>query len=244
MLFRSPFQSIDGVTGLVPRCNCGRTGDLESLCSLTAITNSLLPYFLRQYPGHELGRVDASQGAKRVRGMAERGDAMCRDIFRVQAHALGLFFDMMINTFDPDALIIGGGDGGMFMRLFRHIERNDVKMTAPVEMTLPKTRENAGADGTAMAFLYANPQIGTTGPDPADGNVVVEDVPALKVASVGIRGGYGPDAFARGEELVRGWLREHPEWEEAGSPRALAYNSPFVPGMLKYAEVQIGRAHV
>jgi glucokinase len=26
---------------------------------------------------------------------------MCRDIFRVEARALGLFFDQMINTFDP-----------------------------------------------------------------------------------------------------------------------------------------------
>ena len=34
---------------------------------------------------------------------------MCVDIFRVQAHALGLFFDEMVNTFDPDALIVGGG---------------------------------------------------------------------------------------------------------------------------------------
>ena len=34
---------------------------------------------------------------------------MCREIFRVQAHALGLFFDEMINAFDPDALIVGGG---------------------------------------------------------------------------------------------------------------------------------------
>jgi predicted NBD/HSP70 family sugar kinase len=34
---------------------------------------------------------------------------MCQAIFRVQARALGLFFDQMINTFDPDALIIGGG---------------------------------------------------------------------------------------------------------------------------------------
>ena len=28
---------------------------------------------------------------------------MCRDIFRVEARALGLFFDRMVNTFDPDA---------------------------------------------------------------------------------------------------------------------------------------------
>ncbi len=34
---------------------------------------------------------------------------MGREIFRVQAHGLGLFFDEMINTFDPDALIVGGG---------------------------------------------------------------------------------------------------------------------------------------
>ena len=104
-----PYQSIKGIDGLVPQCNCGRTGDLESLCSLTAIGRSLLPYFLTRYPNHELAGTDPLSAAKRVRGLAERGDAMCRDIFRVQAHALGLFFDEMINTFDPDALIVGGG---------------------------------------------------------------------------------------------------------------------------------------
>jgi predicted NBD/HSP70 family sugar kinase len=104
-----PYQSIASIPGLIPECNCGRTGDLESLCSLTAIGKSLLPYFLSKYPGHELAALDLPSAAKRVRGMAERGDAMCRDIFRVQAHALGLFFDEMINTFDPDALIVGGG---------------------------------------------------------------------------------------------------------------------------------------
>jgi hypothetical protein len=44
-----------------------------------------------------------------VRGLAEKGDPMCQEIFRVQAHALGIFFDEMINTFDPDALVVGGG---------------------------------------------------------------------------------------------------------------------------------------
>ena len=44
-----------------------------------------------------------------MRGLAERGDDLCREIFRVQARALALFFDEMINVFDPDALIVGGG---------------------------------------------------------------------------------------------------------------------------------------
>jgi predicted NBD/HSP70 family sugar kinase len=103
-----PYQSIAGIEGMRPECNCGRTGDLESLCSLTAIGRTLLPYFLSRNPGHELAKA-GDKGSKLVRGLAERGDAMCLEIFRVQAYALGLFFDEMVNTFDPDALIVGGG---------------------------------------------------------------------------------------------------------------------------------------
>ena len=104
-----PYQSIAGTSGIKPACNCGRTGDLESLCSLTAIEKNILPYFLPRYPGHELAKVDLHQAAKLVRGLAEKGDSLCREVFRVQAHALGLFFDEMVNTFDPDAFIVGGG---------------------------------------------------------------------------------------------------------------------------------------
>ncbi|HZU25201.1 MAG TPA: ROK family protein [Bryobacteraceae bacterium] len=105
-----PWQSIPGIEGIVPQCNCGRIGDLEALCSLTAIGQTLLPYFLARYPDHELNKLgDIRKAAKLVRGMAEDGDPMSVEIFRVQAHAMGLFFDEMINTFDPDALIVGGG---------------------------------------------------------------------------------------------------------------------------------------
>ncbi len=104
-----PYQSIAGTSGIKPECNCGRTGDLESLCSLTAIERNILPYFLPRYPGHELAKVDLHQAAKLVRGLAEKGDPLSKQVFRVQAHALGLFFDEMVNTFDPDAFIVGGG---------------------------------------------------------------------------------------------------------------------------------------
>jgi predicted NBD/HSP70 family sugar kinase len=104
-----PYQSIAGTSGIRPECNCGRTGDLESLCSLTAIERNILPYFLPRYPGHELAKLDFHQAAKLVRGLAEKGDPLCQEVFRVQAHALGLFFDEMVNTFDPDAFIVGGG---------------------------------------------------------------------------------------------------------------------------------------
>jgi hypothetical protein len=132
-----------------------------------------------------------------------------------------------------------GRDDGMFMKLFRHIERNDIAMTAPVEMTLRGADEGERPAEAAMAFVYARPDIGTPGPDPADPAVVVEEVPETIVASLGVRGGYGERTFAAGLVEVRAWLTEHPEWREAGPPRALAYNSPFVPGILKYGEVQV-----
>ena len=104
-----PYQGIAGIEGIYPACNCGRVGDLESLCSLTAIRKTFLPYFLPRYPGHEFGEMEIGRAAKLVRGRAESGDPLSKEIFRVQAHALGVFFDEMINTFDPDALIVGGG---------------------------------------------------------------------------------------------------------------------------------------
>ena len=139
-----------------------------------------------------------------------------------------------------------GGGNGMFMKLFRHIERNDITMTAPVEMSWQGERPEmehppaaVGREPEAMAFLYGKPTIGAAGVDPKDPQVVVEDVPEVKVVSIGLRGGYDKATFDRGAKRLAAWLAEHPEWEAAGGLRSLAYNSPFVPNIAKYSETQI-----
>lgn len=157
-----PYQSIAGIEGLVPRCNCGRTGDLEALCSLTAIEKSLLPYFLRRHPDHPLAREgDLGRAAKLVRGLAERGDPMCREIFRIEAHALGLFFDEMINTFDPDALIVGGGaveTSPEFQRWFVGEIRAGMppqrEEQAGIPIHIMPNGDSAGARGAAIEALH------------------------------------------------------------------------------------------
>jgi glucokinase len=162
-----PYQSIAGIAGMKPECNCGRTGDLESLCSLTAIERNLLPYFLPRYPGHDLAKMDRHQAAKQVRGLADRGDAMCKEIFRVQAHALGLFFDEMVNTFDPDALMVGGGAleaSQEFQRWF--LEQIRVGMPpqreeqASVPVYVMPNGDTAGARGAAIEALKLARQSG------------------------------------------------------------------------------------
>ena len=155
-----PYQGITEIAGIRPDCNCGRVGDLESLCSLTAIRRTLLPYFLARYPGHQLAALDHAEAAKKVRGMAERGDAMCRDIFRVQARALGLFFDEMVNTFDPDALIVGGGaieTGQLFQRWFVDEIREGMPAQREEQADIPihvmPNGDTAGARGAAIEAL-------------------------------------------------------------------------------------------
>jgi glucokinase len=162
-----PYQSIAGTAGIKPQCNCGRTGDLESLCSLTAIEKTLLPYYLPRYPNHDLAKQDSHQAAKLVRGLAAQGDPMCKEIFRVQAHALGLFFDEMVNTFDPDALIVGGGaleTGQEFQRWFLAEIRLGMptqrEEQADVPILVMPNGDTAGARGAALEALKLARQSG------------------------------------------------------------------------------------
>ena len=163
-----PYQSIAGTAGLKPECNCGRTGDVESVCSLTAIEKSLLPFFLPRYPGHELAKLgNLHQAAKLVRGLADKGDALSRDIFRVQAHGLGLFFDEMINTFDPDALIVGGGAieaSQEFQRWFIEEIRAGMPTQREEQADIPilvmPHGDSAGARGAAIEALKLSRQGG------------------------------------------------------------------------------------
>jgi len=155
-----PYHGIAGTEGMKPTCNCGRIGCLESVCSLGAIGRTLLPHFLTRYPGHELGKMEIGKAAKLVRGMAEKGDPLCRDVFRVQAHAMGLFFDQMINTFDPDALVVGGGaleTGPEFQQWFlaemRAAMPTQREEQADIPIYVMPNGDTAGARGAALEAL-------------------------------------------------------------------------------------------
>jgi glucokinase len=93
----------------LPGCNCGLSGDAESVASLTGIEKNLLPYWLTRYPEHELARVDPGRAAKLVRGFGEAGDEMALAIFGQQAMAIGRLFTIAANFTDPDVYFVGGG---------------------------------------------------------------------------------------------------------------------------------------
>ena len=96
-----------------------------------------------------------------------------------------------------------------------------------------------------MAFLYRQPTLGSIGTDQADPRVVVEDVPAMTVLSVGMRGDYTKSRLAKGLGHLDKWMAENPgRVEVIGEPRYLGYNSPMVPSFLRYGEVQLPVRHL
>jgi predicted NBD/HSP70 family sugar kinase len=94
----------------VPLCNCGGAGDVESVASLSGITNNLLPYWLARHADHPLHAVESiGAAARQVRAMAEHGDEMALQIFAQQAKAIGRLFTLASNFTDPHAYFVGGG---------------------------------------------------------------------------------------------------------------------------------------
>ena len=133
-----------------------------------------------------------------------------------------------------------GESNSMFRNLFKHIKANDIPMTAPVEMTYAvasDTDDDAGMSRKSMAFYYKDQSVGTAG---RQDNVEVIDVEAVTVVSIGLKGSYSDGNYLKAHTKLLTWLDENTDsYAPAGSPRILAYNSPFVPWFMKYSEVQI-----
>lgn len=145
-----------------PRCNCGFTGDVESVASLTGIRQNLLPYWLTQYPDHPLHDLPIDQAAKAVRGYGEAGDEMALKIFDQQAQALGELFTIASNFTDPDAYFLGGGvveakphfRDWFLDRVKIHTQLRE-ESAAVAQFCLVTDLDMAGARGAAIAAWHA-----------------------------------------------------------------------------------------
>ncbi|MGZ0174902.1 MAG: heme-binding protein, partial [Planctomycetales bacterium] len=101
----------------------------------------------------------------------------------------------------------GSGESSVFWKLFGHIKRNDIAMTAPVQMDY--TASDKDSEVATMAFLYGSREIGKTGSDAADDVVEIIDLPKQQVVSIGIRGKMSKDSFNRGRLALLQWLQAH-----------------------------------
>jgi glucokinase len=156
-----PMDGLLGPGQPTPHCNCGFDGDAESVASLTAIEKNLLPYWLSQFPNHELAQQSSmSKAAKLVRGYGERQDPLALRIFEQQAIALGRLFTIAANFTDPDAYFVGGGvieAEPSFREWFLNTVRAHTALreeqTRVARFEIVPDLDKAGARGAAIAAL-------------------------------------------------------------------------------------------
>ncbi|MBK8978849.1 MAG: heme-binding protein [Planctomycetes bacterium] len=128
------------------------------------------------------------------------------------------------------------GTTSSFFALFNHIKKNEIAMTAPVQIDYDGTGGEARNQET-MAFLYSHPNQGNAG---ADGNVEVMNVAPTLAISIGARGWERREDMASLQRALQDWLRAHAaDFEQAGPLRTMGYNSPMVPAGRRFYEVEI-----
>jgi len=95
-----------------PRCGCGNTGCLEMLASGTAVAKNAIERIkggekssLTDMVGGELDKITAQIIGKAARS----GDKLAQDVIARAAYYLGIGMVNVVNIFNPEMVIFGGG---------------------------------------------------------------------------------------------------------------------------------------
>ena len=144
-----------------PRCNCGNIGCWETLASGTALARAAQQKIregaetsILQYVSGGINAVDA----KAVQTAAEKGDALAEKLIARTGYYLGVGLANLINMFNPEMIVIGGGLSNMGDRIFAPAYQTakerayDVAYSA-VRFAPAKLGRNSGVLGAA-AFAH------------------------------------------------------------------------------------------
>ena len=116
----------------------------------------------------------------------------------------------------------------LFIKLFNYIRDNQIPMTIPVE---------SGIKDAEMRFYVAAGKKDEGFKDTE--SVKVLKIPERTVVAAGGRGSYSESNIDEAKKKLSVWLKEHPEYGQAGEPYAVYWNSPFRLWFLKHYEVHM-----
>lgn len=146
----------------------------------------------------------------------------------------GPYNEVSEKTYPPyrAAFTDGTGSTGAFWRLFKHIKRKEIPMTAPVEMTMEKSEKSMRM--ASMAFLYQSTEVGETGTDGE--KIEIRDIPSQKVLSYTWMGPRNESSLT----IAKAALEQHLNEKKlvAASYRLLGYNGPGTPKKKRTHELQ------
>ena len=146
-----------------PLCNCGNHGCLEALTSGGAVAKVARR---RLANGEKSLLSDLAEGdlqnisAKTVSAAARQGDALALEIISQAGRYLGIGMANLINLFNPDRIIIGGGLSKMGDLLFdpmrQSAKESAFKLPArDVEIVPSQLGDNVCVQGAALCLAPA-----------------------------------------------------------------------------------------
>jgi glucokinase len=141
-----------------PLCNCGNTGCWEALASGTALAREARN---RIKEGAKSKMVDLVSGdiekisARTVQEAAEENDGVAKDLIARTGYYLGVGLANLINIFNPELIIIGGGVSNIGKMLFDPAFETARKRAYTVayealRFAAPKLGRNSGVLGAAV----------------------------------------------------------------------------------------------
>ena len=144
-----------------PHCGCGNRGCLEALASGTAIAREGRELVVRGMPTviTELAEGDPDRvSAKLVAQATEQGDIQAQEIIADAMTYLGVGMASLVNLFNPELIVIGGGltnmGEGLFGPVRRIIDRRALYASAEVVKVVPaQLSHDVGILGAAAVAL-------------------------------------------------------------------------------------------
>ena len=148
-----------------PLCHCGHYGCLEAMASGTAIARMAQERLRSGWMSMLSRMVKKGKGsitAEDVDAAAKKGDALAKGVIDDAAGYLGVGMANLVNLFNPQMIVVGGGVSAMGERLLRparkSLKQHAFKLPAG---TVRVVRSALGADsGLTGAAIYTRQQTG------------------------------------------------------------------------------------
>ena len=162
------WRGIDGTAGEIGhtsvepfggvQCKCGNTGCLEVYASAMAIVR-MIREGLPQHPQSTLGSIAPDDlTAEKVFSAATQGDEIALEVFQSAGVYLGVAMANVVNIFNPEMIVIGGGVSAAWDLFALHAREEIMKRAFPVpakrcRIVRAECGDDAGLFGAAwLAF--------------------------------------------------------------------------------------------
>ena len=136
-----------------PLCRCGNRGCLEAYLGAYGLVRSART-FLSQRRGRVLSRAREQRrklSPRLIAQAARDGDGVARAVFKQAGERLGTAIASLVNVFNPEAVVLGGGTAGSFDLLEPHIKRTVMRRAFEEPARLVKIeRSRLGNDAAVI----------------------------------------------------------------------------------------------